>query len=34
MNYMFKECKSLLSLLNISKWNINNAKDMRYMSDD
>ena len=29
--YMFKECSSLLSLLDISKWGINNITDIRSM---
>ena len=31
MSYMFDECKSLLSLPDISKWNTNNVTDMSYM---
>ena len=31
MSYMFEECSSLLSLPDISKWNINNVTDMSEM---
>ena len=31
MNHMFSECSSLISIPDISKWNIDNVKDMRYM---
>ena len=33
MNNMFKECKSLLLLPDISKWNISNATHMSCMLD-
>jgi len=31
MSYMFRDCESLLSLPDISKWNTNNVTDMSYM---
>ena len=31
MNSMFNNCSSLLSLLDISKWNTNNVTDMSFM---
>ena len=31
MGYLFNGCKSLLSLPDISKWNINNVTDMEYL---
>ena len=31
ISYLFNECNSLISLPDISKWNISNAKDMSYM---
>ena len=31
MSYMFNGCPSLISLSDISKWNMNNATDMSYM---
>ena len=34
MSYMFNNCSSLLSLTDISKWNINNATDMSHMFSD
>ena len=30
-SYMFSHCNSLISLPDISKWNISNVKDMSYM---
>ena len=31
LNHMFYNCESLLSLPDISKWNISNVTDMSYM---
>ena len=31
MHHMFYECKSLISLPNISKWNTINVNEMQYM---
>ena len=34
MSYIFNNCSSLLSLTDISKWNINNVTEMSYMFSD
>ena len=34
MKAMFRECKSLEVLPDISKWNISNVKDMKYIFDN
>ena len=31
MNYKFKNCQKLLSLTDISQWDINNVNDISYM---
>ena len=34
MSYMFSDCKSLISLPDISNWNTNNVTDMSHMFDN